>query len=98
MNPRKCRCDRECMKTWAANNTLLLVTAVGIVVGIILGITVRQAEPSDTAIEWVAIWGDLFLRMLKMVTLPIMVSSLVVGKFCFRQKNSSKSFEMEEYE
>ena len=83
MSPRNCRCDRECMKTWAANNSLLLVTAIGIVIGIFLGIAVRQIKPSGTTIEWIGIWGDLFLRMLKMVTLPIMVSSLVVGKCVF---------------
>ena len=63
-------------------NKSLLATVIAIVLGITLGLTLRLANLEPTTIDWIRIWGELFIRMFKALTLPIILSCVIVGR-CF---------------
>lgn len=60
-------------------NWVLLATILGAVLGFIIGTLVGQANPSDTAIKLIKLPGNLFVRTLKMLVLPLIVCSVTVG-------------------
>ena len=60
-------------------NLLLILIVIGVIGGVIVGIAAREAHPSDTAILLIAFPGDIFLRSLKMLILPLIVFSLIAG-------------------
>ena len=64
------------------NNTLFIITISAIFVGVALGISLRNANLSDDHIAWITIWGEVFMRMLKAVILPLVATCLIVGE-CF---------------
>lgn len=64
---------------YARANFLLILIVLGVLAGIVVGVAVREAHPSDTAIHLVAFPGDIFLRSLKMLILPLIVFSLIAG-------------------
>lgn len=66
----------RCLRT----NLLTILTVGGVVAGAVLGIILRAAREegwSDREIMYVEFLGDIFLRMLKCLILPLIVSSLV---------------------
>ena len=64
---------------WTKDNLLLILTVVSVVVGIIVGLSVHAAHPGRVAVEIIALPGELFLRMLKMLILPLIIFSLMAG-------------------
>ena len=58
-------------------NLLLLLTIASVIVGLVIGIPVRNA--SDLTQELISFPGELFLRSLKMMILPLIVLSLTSG-------------------
>lgn len=69
-------------KVWAClrTNLLTILTVGGVVAGVVLGLilrSVREEGWSDREIMYVEFIGDIFLRMLKCLILPLIVSSLV---------------------
>lgn len=65
--------------SWGKENLLLVLTIGGVFMGIILGIALRAAEPSKEAIRLIAFPGDILMRMLKMMILPLIVSCMITG-------------------
>ncbi|XP_039271422.2 excitatory amino acid transporter 3-like [Styela clava] len=61
------------------SNLLLILTLLGVVVGVSLGFGVRQLELTSTQIAYLAFPGELFMRALKMIILPLIVSSIICG-------------------
>lgn len=72
-----CR-DRQPWK-WFRENLLLLLTVTGLFLGFIIGFIARIFEPSEEVIMFVSFPGDVFMRILKMLILPLIVSSLIAG-------------------
>lgn len=68
-------------KIWehTKNNKLLILTIVSVIIGIILGVAIAEAHPSKLVQQLVAFPGELFLRALKMLILPLIVFSLIAG-------------------
>ncbi|KAF0310832.1 Excitatory amino acid transporter 3 [Amphibalanus amphitrite] len=67
---------KSCLKT----NALTLLTLLGVFSGIVLGLILRTSsdEPwSERDAMYVSFVGDLFLRMLKALIIPLIVSSLI---------------------
>ena len=64
-----------CLKT----NILTLATVGGVICGIIVGIILKETVGTFTKREvmYVSFIGDVFLRMLKSLILPLIVSSLI---------------------
>lgn len=64
---------------YARVNLLLILIIIGVLSGFILGLAVREAHPSETAKILIAFPGEIFLRSLKMLILPLIVFSLIAG-------------------
>ena len=75
---------------WHINKSLL-ATLVAVVLGITLGLTLRLANLDNSTIDWIRIWGELFIRMFKAVTLPIIVSCVIVGALDVRLLHGDKT-------
>jgi len=66
-------------KAWLKENLLLCLTFTGVISGFILGIFLRTFEPSDETILLVSYPGELFMRLLKLMILPLIIASLITG-------------------
>ncbi|KAF2359521.1 Sodium:dicarboxylate symporter [Trinorchestia longiramus] len=58
---------------------LLLLTIGGVLIGIALGLGLRATEPDTTTILLLSYPGELFIRMLKLMILPLVIASLISG-------------------
>ena len=65
---------------WIKTNLLLVLTVLGVILGGIIGFAGRAANPSDEVIMFISFPGDVLMRMLKMLILPLIISSLIGGK------------------
>ena len=66
-------------KSFLRHNALMLATVAGVVLGIVLGIAMREANLSQLDITYFSFPGNLLLRMLKMIILPLIICSLITG-------------------
>ncbi|XP_022110231.1 excitatory amino acid transporter 2-like [Acanthaster planci] len=76
--------------SWVRQNLLLLFTLVAVILGIVLGLLLRLAEPSEDAILLIGFPGDILMRLLKMLILPLIVASLISGLTGLDTKESGK--------
>ncbi|KAG9472525.1 hypothetical protein GDO78_019074, partial [Eleutherodactylus coqui] len=73
-------CLRMCDKL--RGNLLLTLTVFGVIMGAVSGGLLRLASPIHPDIIMViAFPGDILMRMLKMLILPLIISSLITGKW-----------------
>ncbi|CAL8471163.1 g10705 [Coccomyxa elongata] len=68
---------------------LLAATLIGVVVGIGGGLLLRMAEPTEEQIDLLGFAGELMLRLLKMLVLPLVAGSMVAGVCALRGSASS---------
>ncbi|XP_030591142.1 solute carrier family 1 member 9 isoform X1 [Archocentrus centrarchus] len=62
------------------HNLLLGLTVMGVVMGAVFGMTLRYLQVSDSAaLTMVSFPGEILMRMLKMLILPLIISSLITG-------------------
>jgi Na+/H+-dicarboxylate symporter len=74
---------------WYFNFNLLYRILIGLVLGAVLGIIL--AASGITAIPgWLQMLGDIFVRLLKMILIPIVFSTLVVGSASVSPANLGK--------
>ncbi len=62
-------------------NFLLVATIGAVLVGALLGFVFRFQQPSPTTVMLISFPGELLMNMLKMMILPLIVSSLISGEF-----------------
>ena len=74
MTKTSARC-KSCLR----QNVLVIATIAGVIIGIVLGIAMREAHFSNLDITYFAFPGEILLRMLKMMILPLIVCSLITG-------------------
>ncbi|XP_035390133.1 neutral amino acid transporter B(0) [Electrophorus electricus] len=67
------------LKRIARANMLVILTVAAVIVGIFIGLSVRQAQLSETQIIYFGFPGELLIRLLKMIIIPLVVCSLVSG-------------------
>jgi len=60
-------------------NLLVILTVAGVVIGVVIGLAVRNAELTRTQVIYVGFPGELLIRLLKMIIIPLVVCSLVSG-------------------
>lgn len=78
-------CTLRSVSKWLCTNLLLLLTIASVLVGVIIGISVREVNLEKdskgyyTMVELIGFPGEIFLRMLKMLILPLIVFSLIAG-------------------
>ncbi|XP_061533592.1 excitatory amino acid transporter 2b isoform X5 [Phycodurus eques] len=83
------KCARVCSKLFT--NLLLTLTILGVILGAVSGILLRVASPIHPDIIMViAFPGDILMRMLKMLILPLIISSLITGLAGLDAKSSGR--------
>lgn len=65
----------DCLK----KNLLVIMTVSGVLVGVGLGMLVRNMDLTKAQMTYFAFPGEMLLRMLKMIILPLVVCSLISG-------------------
>lgn len=71
---------RQKMRSFLRHNALTILTVCGVIGGAVLGIILRNSREerwTPREIMYINYLGDLFLRMLKSLILPLIISSLV---------------------
>lgn len=58
---------------------LLLATLLGVLVGVVLGVGLSYANLSPVALDIIGLPGELLMRMLKMLVLPLITASVMAG-------------------
>lgn len=67
------------LKRIALANLLVILTVAAVIIGVFIGLGVRQAGLSHTQIIYFGFPGELLIRLLKMIIIPLVVCSLVSG-------------------
>ncbi|GFN85722.1 amino acid transporter [Plakobranchus ocellatus] len=75
---------------WCRQNLLLVLTIAGVIMGFIFGFSLRPANPSADAIMLIAFPGNVLMRMLKMMIVPLIVSCMITGLASLDAKNSGR--------
>ncbi|XP_053304570.1 excitatory amino acid transporter 2 isoform X2 [Spea bombifrons] len=82
-------CLKICRKL--RGNLLLTLTVLGVILGAVFGGVLRLASPIHPDIIMViAFPGDILMRMLKMLILPLIISSLITGLAGLDAKSSGR--------
>lgn len=68
------------LRTWLLDNLLLVITFSGVFIGVLTGILLKPMELDKVTISYVAYPGELFMRLLKLMILPLIIASLITGK------------------
>uniref|UniRef100_A0A8C0QHU9 Amino acid transporter n=1 Tax=Chelonoidis abingdonii TaxID=106734 RepID=A0A8C0QHU9_CHEAB len=71
-------------------NGLLILSVLSVIVGCLLGFFLRTRRLSQQEISYFQFPGELLMRMLKMLILPLVVSSLMSGLAALDAKTSSR--------
>ncbi|XP_059370766.1 neutral amino acid transporter B(0) [Carassius carassius] len=67
------------LKHFVMANLLVILTVSAVIVGVFIGLGVRSAGLSRTQIIYFGFPGELLIRLLKMIIIPLVVCSLVSG-------------------
>ncbi|EYC44597.1 hypothetical protein Y032_0456g1783 [Ancylostoma ceylanicum] len=78
------------MVSWFRKNLLLVMTIGSVVAGALLGFAIRPLNLSPQTVMLVSFPGELLMRMLKMMILPLIISSLISGLSQLDAKQSGK--------
>lgn len=76
-NNKKSRKDK--LMRFLNRNMLVIMTVSGVLVGVGLGMMVRNMNLTRAQMTYFAFPGEMLLRMLKMIILPLVVCSLISG-------------------
>ncbi|XP_050395185.1 excitatory amino acid transporter [Patella vulgata] len=61
------------------NKLLTLLTIIGVSVGFTAGFVLNGLQLSDSALLWIGLPGELYMRILTATILPLIISSVIVG-------------------
>ncbi|KFM69382.1 Excitatory amino acid transporter 2, partial [Stegodyphus mimosarum] len=75
-NSSKCK---NAVSKWMKKNLLLVLTVLAVAVGIAVGFVARTFLYSNDTVMVVSFPGELLMRMLKMLVLPLIISSMISG-------------------
>ncbi|XP_010213440.1 PREDICTED: excitatory amino acid transporter 5 [Tinamus guttatus] len=78
------------VKDVCKRNGLLILSVLSVTVGCLLGFFLRTRRLSQQEISYFQFPGELLMRMLKMLILPLVVSSLMSGLAALDAKTSSR--------
>jgi len=78
------------MKTWLKENLLIILTFSGVLGGFLLGLSLRPLSLGPQTILLLSYPGELFMRLLKLMILPLVISSLVTGSASLNAKINGK--------
>uniref|UniRef100_A0A6I8SA75 Amino acid transporter n=1 Tax=Xenopus tropicalis TaxID=8364 RepID=A0A6I8SA75_XENTR len=78
------------LKDVCKRNGLLILSVLSVIVGCLLGFFLRTRRLTEQEISYFQFPGELLMRMLKMLILPLVVSSLMSGLAALDAKTSSR--------
>ncbi|KAM6156726.1 excitatory amino acid transporter 1 isoform 4-T4 [Erethizon dorsatum] len=81
---------KEDVKNYLFRNAFVLLTVTAVIVGTILGFALRPYRMSYREVKYFSFPGELLMRMLQMLVLPLIISSLVTGMAALDSKASGK--------
>ncbi|GIY43275.1 hypothetical protein CDAR_257681 [Caerostris darwini] len=70
---------KNAVSKWMQKNLLLVLTVLAVLIGIALGFFARMFSYTTDTVTVVAFPGELLMRMLKMLILPLIISSMISG-------------------
>ncbi|XP_048376937.2 excitatory amino acid transporter 2-like isoform X2 [Stegostoma tigrinum] len=77
--------------SWLERNLLLLLTILGVILGSVFGCLLRMVpDLGPNFLLLVSFPGDILMRMLKMLILPLVISSLISGLASLDAKSSGR--------
>ncbi|XP_065357744.1 excitatory amino acid transporter isoform X1 [Calliphora vicina] len=87
-----CEAPRELKgyRKWLSENLMLLVTLSGVMLGVILGFSLRPLHLHEDSIMLISYPGELFMRVLKLMILPLVISSLIAGSASLNARMNGK--------
>ncbi|KAL3049927.1 hypothetical protein OYC64_012066 [Pagothenia borchgrevinki] len=78
-SPKMKKSFKEKLMEFLGKNLQVILTVSGVLVGVGLGMMVRNMDLTKAQMTYFAFPGEMLLRMLKMIILPLVVCSLVSG-------------------
>merc|ERR1712166_270847 len=80
-------------KTFVRDELMLVLTLVGVALGVIFGMAIQAGTPSKMAVILLGFPGEILMRMLKMMVLPLIAGSMISG-ICQLRSSGSNSGEI----
>lgn len=81
---------KDDVKGFFIRNAFVIFTVAAVIVGIILGFALRRYKMSYREVKFFSFPGELLMRMLQMVVLPLLISSLITGMAALDSRASGK--------
>ncbi|KAL5007178.1 hypothetical protein ScPMuIL_015984 [Solemya velum] len=72
------------------NNLLVSLTVFGVILGFVVGFGVRTTHPSQDVLIWTGLCGEVYMRMVKMMVLPLIISSVITGTASLDPKSNGR--------
>ncbi|XP_054265021.1 excitatory amino acid transporter-like isoform X1 [Macrosteles quadrilineatus] len=69
----------SCLRRWLQDNLFLIATAAGVLGGLSTGLILRPMGLSEDTVILISYPGELFMRVLKLMILPFVISCLIIG-------------------
>merc|ERR1719394_206244 len=86
MKPGMKKASIDLFMGWLKRNMLLVITFAGVSLGVMVGLLLRKYQLDSVTVSYIAYPGELFMRLLKLMILPLIIASLITGSASLNAK------------